>query len=177
MVFQLQSLQLTGEFKMPNPEPPSAAEISQAILQAMTDDLRVPKNRITVSVNQGCVTLEGNVDWDFQRQAAAALATHVPGVHAVLDNVTVNSSVSPSEFEARIEARIENALRNSSAVEPWQISVSAVDGTVHLAGNVGSWFEREEAIQAASAAPGVSNVVDDLSVAPDAGLAGELRWN
>lgn len=147
---------------MPNPEPPSDAEILQAVLQAMMDDLRVPKNRIAVSVNQDCVTLEGKVDWDFQRQAAAALATHVPGVRAVLDSVTVNSSVSPSE----VESRIETALRNSSSVEPWRISISAADGTVHLAGNVGSWFEREEAVQAASEAPGVSHVIDDLSVAP-----------
>ena len=135
---------------MPDQNPPSDAQISQALLHLLTEDLRVPKNGITAAVSEGVVTLAGQVEWDFQRQAASALATQVPGVGAVIDNVTVNSSASPSE----VEARIETALRNSSAVEPWHISISAADGTVHLAGNVGSWLEREEAVQAAAETPG-----------------------
>lgn len=78
------------------------------------------------------------------------------------NNIAVEPSVSPSE----IRAKIEGALKRSAEVDSRRISVSATDGTVHLYGNVRSWFEREAAERAAWAAPGVSKVVDHIAVAP-----------
>jgi osmotically-inducible protein OsmY len=137
-------------------------EIARDILQAMAVDVTVPDDRIKVSVREGYVTLDGNVDWHFQRTGAAACVNRVGGVRGVINNVHVKPSVSPSD----VKTRIEDALRRSAEVDSRRISVAASDGTVHLYGNVRSWFEREEAERAAWAAPGVSKVVDYIAVVP-----------
>jgi len=137
-------------------------EIARDIVHAMTADVIVPENRIKAGVNEGHVTLDGNVDWNFQRTEAAACAHRIIGVRGVINNVTVKPSVSPSE----VKAKIENALKRSAEVDSRRISVSTADGTVYLSGNVRSWFEREEAERAAWAAPGVSKVVDHIAVLP-----------
>jgi len=137
-------------------------EIARDIVHTMTTDVIVPENRIKLGVKEGYVTLDGNVDWNFQRTEAAACANRIIGVRGVINNVTVKPSVSPSE----VKAKIENALKRSAEVDSRRISVSATDGTVYLSGNVRSWFEREEAERAAWAAPGVSKVVDHIAVLP-----------
>ncbi|MGA2712525.1 MAG: BON domain-containing protein [Bryobacteraceae bacterium] len=137
-------------------------EIARDIVHAMTIDVTVPENKIKVGVKEGYVTLDGNVDWNFQRVGAAACANRITGVRGVINNITVKPSVSPTE----VKTRIENALKRSAEVDSRRISVSATDGTVYLTGNVRSFFEREEAVRAAWAAPGVSNVVDHIAVVP-----------
>lgn len=137
-------------------------EIARDIFQAMTVDVTVPENRIKASVKEGYVTLDGSVDWNFQRVGAAACANRIIGVRGVINNITVKPSVSPTE----VKTRIEDALKRSAQLDSRRISVSAKDGTVYLTGNVRSFFEREEAARAAWAAPGVSNVVDHIAVVP-----------
>jgi len=137
-------------------------EVVRDIVHAITADVIVPENRVKASVKDGYVTLDGNVDWNFQRTEAAACVNRITGVRGVINNITVKPSVSPLE----IKAKIESALKRSAEVDSRRISVSAIDGTVHLSGNVRSWFEREEAERAAWAAPGVSKVVDHIAVLP-----------
>jgi osmotically-inducible protein OsmY len=137
-------------------------EIARNIVHAMTSDSAVPEDRIKVSVKEGYVTLEGNVDWQYQRTAAATCAYRIAGVRGVHNNVTIKPVVSPSEVKTKIEA----ALKRSAEVDSRRISVAATDGTVHLYGNVHSWFEKEEAERAAWAAPGVSKVMDHIAVVP-----------
>lgn len=137
-------------------------EIARDIVNVMTADVTVPENKIKVAVKDGYVTLDGNVDWNFQRVGAVACANRIMGVHGVINNITVKPSASPTE----VKTRIENALKRSAEVDSRRILVSATDGTVHLTGSVRSFFEREEAVRAAWAAPGVSNVVDHIAVVP-----------
>ena len=137
-------------------------EIVRDIVHAITADVIVPEDRVKASVKEGYVTLDGNVDWNFQRTEAAACVNRITGVRGVINNITVKPSVSPLE----VKAKIESALRRSAEVDSRRISVSTTDGTVYLSGNVHSWFEKEEAERAAWAAPGVSKVVDHIAVLP-----------
>jgi len=138
-------------------------EIARDVVHAMSVDVTVPDEGIKVTVKDGFVTLEGKVDWNFQRIGVGSCAERVSGVRGVTNSVTITpSGASPSDVRSRIEA----ALKRSAEVDSRRISVTATDGTVTLSGNVRSWFEREEAERAAWAAPGVSGVVDHIAVVP-----------
>jgi osmotically-inducible protein OsmY len=137
-------------------------EILRDITQTMKIDLRVPDERIKVGINDGFVTLDGTVDWNYQREAAESCARGVSGVRSVTNKIALKARVSTIE----IRAKIEDALRRSAEVDARRITVSAQDNTVTLNGNVHSWFEKEEAERAAWAAPGVSRVVDHILVVP-----------
>jgi osmotically-inducible protein OsmY len=108
------------------------------------------------------VTLEGTVDWNFQRSGAEGCTRNVQGVRGVLNHIAVQPKVSAVE----VTHNIEEALRRSAEVDARRITVSAHDGEVQLYGRVRSWFEREEAERAAWAAPGVSDVIDHIAVVP-----------
>lgn len=138
------------------------AEIAHDILHAMKIDVTVPDDKVKVNVADGFVTLEGTVAWDFQRRVAETCARNVSGVRGVLNSVRIRPAVSA----AQVSTKIEEALRRSAEVDARRITVSATDSTVHLYGRVRSSFERDEAERAAWAAPGVSEVIDHISVVP-----------
>lgn len=137
-------------------------EILRDITQAMKIDLRVPDEQVKVSINSGFVTLDGTVDWNYQREAAESCARRVSGVRVVTNKIALKARVSPIE----IKVKIEDALRRSAEIDARRITVSAEDNTVTLKGNVHSWFEKEQAERAAWAAPGVSHVVDHIVIVP-----------
>lgn len=137
-------------------------EIARDAVHAMTINVTVPAGKIKTLVNEGFVTLEGTVDWDFQRRGAESCVRNVAGVRGVVNHLKIKPQVSVGE----VGAKIEEALRRNAELDARRITVSATDGKVHLNGSVRSWFEREEAERAAWAAPGVSEVVDHISVVP-----------
>jgi osmotically-inducible protein OsmY len=136
------------------------AEIAQDILHAMKINVTVPHDKVRGLVSDGVVTLDGTVDWDYQRQNAEACARNVAGVKRVHNHINLRIRVS----EAEVCGKIAEALRRNAELDSSRITVFAADGTVHLYGSVGSWAEREAAEGAAWAAPGVSDVVDHISV-------------
>lgn len=138
-------------------------EIARDVVEAMRIDVRVPDERIKATVREGFVTLEGSAEWHFQREAAEGRARHVHGVRGVFNKIEVKSMVAST---AEVKSRIEDALRRSAELDARRISVSLQDGAVTLEGNVHTWFERTEAERAAWAAPGVSRVVDNITVVP-----------
>lgn len=137
-------------------------DIAHACVSALKANVSVPDDKIKILVRSGWVTLEGQVDWPYQRDAALKAVRCLTGVIAVSNNVAVKSRVSPTDVKNKIEA----AFKRSAEIDARRISVEARDGKAFLYGNVRSWKERREAEQAAWAAPGVSAVENHLAVAP-----------
>jgi len=141
----------------------SDPEIARDLAQATKIDVTLPDNGIKTTVQDGFVTLEGSVEWNFQRSRIEAAARNVPGVRGVMNQIVIKSQpVSTVE----VLHKIEDALRRNAEVDARRITVSAKDGHVHLYGSVRSWIERDEAEHAAWSAPGVSDVIDHISVMP-----------
>jgi osmotically-inducible protein OsmY len=137
-------------------------DIAHAAVQALKWNSLVPRDRVTVAVSGGWVTLNGTLDWQYQKDAADHTVRNLTGVRGVTNDVTVKPRVSTTD----VQAKIENAFRRSAEIDARRITVVAQNGEVTLSGNVHSWAERREATRAAWAAPGVTQVVDRLEVAP-----------
>jgi osmotically-inducible protein OsmY len=120
----------------------------------------VPGDRISVSSDNGRLTLRGEVPYQYQREAAYNAVRSLVGVKSVDDQITIAPSVSPGE----VKTQIEKALVRNAETDASNIRVDAQDGSVTLRGNVHSWAERDEAGWAAWAAPGVREVHNDLAV-------------
>lgn len=136
-------------------------DIARSTVNALEWNVSVPKNRVKVSVTKGWVTLDGNVEWYYQKRAAEEAVMVLAGVRGVTNNITVMSR------QVRIEdvkGKIEAALKRSAEVDSKKIVVQASDGKVILTGTVRSWTERQDAVSAAWSAPGVMNVVDQIRI-------------
>lgn len=108
------------------------------------------------------VTLDGNVEWNYQRTEVAAGAHRLGGVRDVVNKIRVTPAVSGAD----VKTKIEEALKRSAGLDARRISVTTYNGAVNLYGHVRSWFEREEVERAGWSAPGVTAVVDHLEVVP-----------
>lgn len=138
--------------------------LAQAVLQALESDIAVPHEKIRVRVDDGWVTLEGEVALQFQRAAAENAIRRLEGVRGVKNEVRLQ--VRPLAEPAEVKKRIEAAFRRSAEIDARGIEIDAENGTVMLRGKVRTWAEREEAERAAWAAPGVLAVEDHLIVGP-----------
>jgi VCBS repeat-containing protein len=137
-------------------------DIAQAAVTALTWNAVIPQNRVTVTVSNGWLTLNGTLDWQYQKEATARAVRDLVGVKGVTNSITVKPHVQPGDVQAKIEA----AFTRSAEIDARRVNVTAQDGKVVLSGNVRSWAERQEAERAAWAAPGVTEVDDRLSIAP-----------
>jgi osmotically-inducible protein OsmY len=135
-------------------------DIAHDALHAMKINVMVPDEKVKLLVADGIVTLQGIVDWDFQRKGAETCVRNVAGVKRVLNHIQLKHRVTSAE----VSGKIAEALRRNAELDARRITVYASDGKVHLYGSVGSWAEREAAEGAAWSAPGVAEVIDHLSV-------------
>jgi len=156
----VKALALELEVKIPGFGKQSDADIAEAAENALKWDVLVPQDRIEVTVEKGFLTLEGQVDWEFQRSAAKRAVQYLTGVKGVANEITVKPKVAPTDVKAKIEA----ALKRNAILDAAQIKVEADGGKVTLRGNVRSWAERDEAEAGAWAAPGVNEVTDFIAV-------------
>lgn len=138
----------------------SDPEIAEAALHALNANVSVPGSGIKVVVHDGWVTLSGEVSFWFQRDAAERAITHLRGVKGLANDITIK----PQASVTNIKAKIEDAFRRHASLDAQKIRVETAGGTVTLEGEVNSWQERQHAEAAAWAAPGVSMVMDHLSV-------------
>ncbi|HVW07433.1 MAG TPA: BON domain-containing protein [Bryobacteraceae bacterium] len=135
-------------------------DIARDVVHAMKISVMVPDEKIKAVVSHGFVTLNGSVEWNYQKEAAESCARDVAGVRGVINSIQVKPQITAHV----VSGKIEDALRRNAELDARRIAVSAVDGKVFLSGSVRSWFERQEAERAAWAAPGVTDVVDNIAV-------------
>jgi len=145
-------------------DPPSSAirtdeDIARAASNYLEWNTLVPKT-VKVQVTDGVVTLQGTVEWQFQKKEAEQGLLWLIGVKSILNKITLN----PKASAAGVKIKIEEALKRNAEIDASHIKVETSDGTVTLRGNVRSWVEREEAEQAAWAAPGVTKIDNRLTV-------------
>lgn len=138
-------------------------EIAQAVRQALEWDVFVPNEKITSTVTDGWVTLEGPVERSTQREAAERAVRNLMGVKMVVNKITVTQ---PKAVTGDVRKAIEQALERRAEREARQIGVDVRDGTVTLTGPVHSWAERKSVLAAARFTPGVRVVEDHLRTEP-----------
>lgn len=135
-------------------------EIAARALSSLAWDTLIPSNSVNVEVEDGWVTLSGDVAWQFQRNEAERAVRKLPGVVGVTNGIRLKQQPQPSD----LKMRIQNALSRRADLDSKSIRVSVTGGTVTLDGTVDSWTARDLAEGAAWAAPGVLEVRDNLQV-------------
>ena len=148
------------DVQLPNPSRRSDTLLAHQAVNALRWIALVPDEKVQVRIGDGWLTLEGEVEWEYQRRAAARAVQNLTGVRGVTNLIALKPKASASE----VLQRIEDALRRHAELESRDIEVDALDGAVTLRGTVHSWAERREAEYAAWGAPGVTRVDDRLAV-------------
>jgi len=136
------------------------ADLRGDVLHALMLDSIVPAD-IDATVKDGFVTLTGSVDWQHQRDEATFVAGNVPGVTGVDDQISLNR---PTPSAGEVQHAIRKAFKRNAKLDAESLAVATSSGTVTLTGTVHSWSERDAAVAAAWAAPGVTTVNDRLTV-------------
>ena len=136
-------------------------DIAKAVANAFEWNTSVSFEKIGITVEDGRVTLGGEVEWNYQRTAAENAARRVAGVKSVINLITIKARPASAE---EVRTKIERALVRSAEVDADTIRVRSENRHVTLSGTVRAWAEKKEAEDAAWRAPGVTKVTNNIRV-------------
>jgi osmotically-inducible protein OsmY len=148
------------EVHLPSDARRTDTDLVTSALKALEWDVQVPHQRVKVRASEGWLTLEGELDWQYQRAAAERCVRNLIGVRGVSNLIILSAKVTPMD----LKKRIEESFKRHAELEARGIRVQAAGGRVTLDGAVHSVAERDEAERAVWAAPGVTTVEDHLVV-------------
>jgi osmotically-inducible protein OsmY len=151
------------KIKVPGGSARTDTEIAQAVRRALEWDVFVPDEKISSTVSDGWVTLEGALDRWSQRDDAERAVRNLTGVRGVINKITLNVTKPVTED---VRKAIEQVLERRAEREARKIRVEVQNGAVTLTGTVHSWAERKSVLAAARFTPGVRSIEDRLRVEP-----------
>ena len=160
-VFGVISVDNQLQVRLMNDDKRADAELRGDVLQALMLDSIVPKT-VDAKVEDGFVTLTGKANWQYQRDEADFVVSNIVGTLDVFDEIELEY---PTPNRGDVKESIKKAFKRNAALDAKDLDVSTGNGSVTLKGTVSSWAEHDEAVDAAWAAPGVSSVHDQLTVA------------
>jgi osmotically-inducible protein OsmY len=135
-------------------------DIAAAAVRALEWNSWIPTGAVTVTVRRGWVTLEGAVDWQYQRETARKAVEHLSGVVGVTNLI----ALQPKVFPGSVDKRIQSAFQRAASLDAKHVHVETIGGRVILRGTVRSWAERDDAERAAWSVAGVTEVDNEISV-------------
>lgn len=149
------------EVRYPSDKKTADDEIAGRVVSVLQWSAVVPRDSVQVKVQDGWVTLTGQVNWQFERTAAEAEVRRLSGVAGVMNSITIRPRVEAAD----VKHKIEEALKRNAQVEAEQVRVSVLGGgKIALDGKVHDWQERDAVKRAAWSAAGVMAVEDRLSI-------------
>lgn len=138
----------------------SDTEVANEVLEAFKNSYSLPNDRLTIKVEKGWVTLDGEIPWNYQREAAHNAVKHLTGVKGVSNNIKIKSEV----HDAIEQKDVEDAIARHWSIDNSNITVSVDKTTVTLSGTVDSWYQKSEVGRIAWNTPGISHVKNELMV-------------
>jgi osmotically-inducible protein OsmY len=148
------------EVKFPSSWTKTNEQVAQEALDALKTTWSVPQNKVTTKVEDGWVTLGGDLPWNYQKVAAENAVHHLTGVKGVTNNIHIKSETQDSIEQEEVE----NALARSWSLGDNSIRVSVSGTKVTLKGMVRSWYQKDEAERVAWSTPGIGSVDNQLVV-------------
>lgn len=150
------------EVRLPSIDERPDPDIARDAVAALKTQLPISSEHIKIVIKNGWVTLEGQVEWQYQKNTAESAVRRIKGVRGVSNMILLKPRAEPSE----IKKKIQEAFKRNAEVDANRINVETNGSEVVLKGRVRSWIEREEAERVAWSAPGVTKVEDRIVVAP-----------
>jgi osmotically-inducible protein OsmY len=161
-VFGVRAVVEAIQVRLPGSLKRSDEDIAGMVANVLEWNVLVPYDRVKVHVQDGVLTLSGEVDWGYQKYAAEEAVHHLMGVVWLSNQITVKPTVKPQD----IKDKIVSAFQRNALLDSRRIKIETSGGKVILSGSVRSWGERAEAQWVAWAAPGVFEVENDIKISP-----------
>ncbi len=152
--------------RLTGPSERTDTDLARAAANVLAWNSSVPSDRVRIGVEGGWITLEGTLDWQYQRDAASVAVSGLRGVKGVENRLNVNPGLNAENTKEQIEA----ALRRNASIEDRNILVEVNHDKVVLHGEARSVLEREEAERIAWSAGGVADVANHILIAEPAGV-------
>lgn len=160
-VKEVNAVVMDVNIRMANESRRTDKDLTKAALNALKWSSFVPEDRIKLKIENGWITISGEVEWQFQKESATSAVEHLVGVRGVSNFIKVR----PVLNTILVKDVIKKALERSADIDADKIDIKLSGGKILLTGKVRSWGERKEVERAVWATPGVIDVNDQLTIA------------